>query len=172
MTHVINVPFRGINPDRIAVIACILGRMAINRSFVKRLSCETDFVCESTLSVYKWNKKRVRDGETPFWSSNTKEGIYRSRQIRMFDWYRWNKRSENSWKGFENITVCQATFFYSVEAWKRDMHRIYDSVFHETPVLDLKLIVGHTNNRSVKPQMNKSPVKRLVLFLVMTPRRV
>jgi hypothetical protein len=43
-----------------------------------------------------------------------------------------------------------------LEALKRDMHRIYDSVFHGTPAMDIKLIVGHTNNRSAKRDLTRA----------------
>ena len=43
-----------------------------------------------------------------------------------------------------------------LEALKRDMRRIYDSAFRGTPAMDIKLIVGHTNNRSAKRDLTQA----------------
>ena len=43
-----------------------------------------------------------------------------------------------------------------LEALKRGMHRIYDSVFRGTPATDIKLIVGHANNRSVQRDLTQA----------------
>jgi hypothetical protein len=43
-----------------------------------------------------------------------------------------------------------------LEALKSDMHRIYGSIFHGTPAMDIKLIVGHTNNRSAKRDLTRA----------------
>ena len=54
------------------------------------------------------------------------------------------------------VAVFIATLFYSIEALKRDMHQIYDSIFHGAPAMDIKLIVGHTNNRSTKRDLTQA----------------
>ena len=43
-----------------------------------------------------------------------------------------------------------------LEALKRDMHRIYSSIFNGTPAMHIKLIVGHTNNRSAKRDLTRA----------------
>ena len=51
---------------------------------------------------------------------------------------------------FKKTIIIHCRHEQRLEALKRDMHRIYDSIFHGTPAMDIKLIVGHTNNRSAK----------------------
>ena len=56
-----------------------------------------------------------------------------------------------------------------LEALKRDMHRIYASIFHVTAAMDIKLIVGHTNNRSAKRDLSRTRPNMKLLNLMKKP---
>ena len=56
----------------------------------------------------------------------------------------------NKKKKYKKTLIIHCRHELRQEALKRDMHRVYDSIFHGTTVMDIKLIVGHTNNRSAK----------------------
>lgn len=43
-----------------------------------------------------------------------------------------------------------------LDALKGDMHQIYDSIFHGIPVMDIKPILGHKNNRPVKRDLTQA----------------
>ena len=36
--------------------------------------------------------------------------------------------------------------------YKRDIHQIWDDVFANTPIMDVKVIVGHRNSRNIKSE--------------------
>ena len=57
---------------------------------------------------------------------------------------------------FQKTLIVHCRHERRLEALKRDMHRIYNSVFQGTPAMDIKLIVGHTNNRSVKRDLTQA----------------
>ena len=43
------------------------------------------------------------------------------------------------------------------------MHQIYNNIFNKIPAMDVKLIVGHWNNRTTKLELNRNrPDKRLL----------
>ncbi|CAF3875971.1 unnamed protein product [Rotaria sp. Silwood1] len=50
-----------------------------------------------------------------------------------------------------------------LDSIKRDMHKAYDKVFKNTPVGDIKMIVGNRNRRDAKHQLiRKRPNKHLL----------
>jgi hypothetical protein len=40
-----------------------------------------------------------------------------------------------------------------LEAYKRDIHQIWDDVFANTPAMVVKVIVGHLNSRNIKSEL-------------------
>lgn len=50
----------------------------------------------------------------------------------------------------ENKMIIHYTHERRFESMKRDMHKIYDDTFKETPVADVKMIVGSRNRRDAK----------------------
>ena len=50
---------------------------------------------------------------------------------------------------FQKTLIVHCRHERRLEDLKRDMHRIYDSAFRGTVAMHIKLIIGHTNNRSV-----------------------
>jgi len=49
------------------------------------------------------------------------------------------------------------------EPFKRDMHRIYENVFENTPAMNLKLIVGNRNRRDAKNELVRKRPKSSIL---------
>ena len=70
---------------------------------------------------------------------------------------------------FQKTLIVHCRHERRLEALKRDMHRIYDSVFRGTPAMDIKLIVGHTNNRSVKRDLAQARPTMILLNPMKTP---
>ena len=64
---------------------------------------------------------------------------------------------------FKNNLIVHCRHERRLEAMKRDMHRIHDSVFQGTPAMNIKMIVGHTNNRSAKREFTQArPTTKLL----------
>ncbi|CAF4377043.1 unnamed protein product [Adineta steineri] len=49
------------------------------------------------------------------------------------------------------------------EPFKRNMHRVYQNVFKNTPAIDLRLIVGNRNRRDAKNELIRKRPKRSLL---------
>ncbi|CAF4114805.1 unnamed protein product, partial [Adineta steineri] len=49
------------------------------------------------------------------------------------------------------------------ESFKRNMHRVYQNVFKNTPAMDLRLIVGNRNRRNAKNELIRKRPKRSLL---------
>ena len=62
----------------------------------------------------------------------------------------------NKKETFKTTLIVHCRHERRLEALKRDMHRIHDSVFQGTPAKDIKMIVGHTNNRSAKRKFTQA----------------
>ena len=62
----------------------------------------------------------------------------------------------NKKEKFKKTLIIHCRHEQRLEALKGDMHRIYDSIFLGTPTMDIKLIVGHTNNRSTKRDLTRA----------------
>jgi hypothetical protein len=69
-----------------------------------------------------------------------------------------------------NVTDPQDRFFihYTHEKrfrpFKRDMHKLYDNVFQQTPAMAIKLVVGNRNRRDgTKELVQKRPKQYLLL---------
>ena len=46
---------------------------------------------------------------------------------------------------------------------KRDMHKVYDTVFKNTPAMNLRLTVGNRNRRDAKNELIRKRPKRSIL---------
>jgi hypothetical protein len=57
---------------------------------------------------------------------------------------------------YTNTLIIHCRHEQRLVALKRDMHRIYESIFRGTPAMDIKLIVGHTNNRSAVRDLTRA----------------
>ena len=63
----------------------------------------------------------------------------------------------------EKKLIIHYTHEKRLESLKRDMHKIYNNVFKNTPVEDLKLIVGTRNRRDAGNELiRKRPTQRLL----------
>ena len=49
--------------------------------------------------------------------------------------------------------ILHYTHEHRLEAYKRDIHQIWDDVFANTPAMEVKVIVGHRNSRNVKSEL-------------------
>ena len=66
-------------------------------------------------------------------------------------------------KTCDKTLIIHYTHEKRLESLKRDMHKIYNDVFKNTPVEDLKLIVGTRNRRNAGNELiRKRPSQRLL----------
>ena len=56
-------------------------------------------------------------------------------------------------------------------SFKRDLHQVHDSIFHNTPVQDLRLIVGNRNRRDARHELIRKRPKRLMLKNIAKKRK-
>ena len=56
-------------------------------------------------------------------------------------------------------------------SFKRDLHQIHDTIFHNTPVQDLKLIVGNRNRRDARHELIRKRPKRFILKNITKKRK-
>jgi CRISPR/Cas system endoribonuclease Cas6 (RAMP superfamily) len=74
-----------------------------------------------------------------------------------------NTAAQAKEKTSEKKLIIHYTHEKRLESLKRDMHRIYHDVFKNTPVEDLKLIVGTRNRRDARNELiRKRPSQRLL----------
>ena len=74
-----------------------------------------------------------------------------------------NATSRAKAKTYEKKLIIHYTHEKRLESLKRDMHKIYLDVFKNTPVEDLKLIVGTRNRRDARNELiRKRPSQRLL----------
>ena len=64
---------------------------------------------------------------------------------------------------FQKTLIVHCRHERRLEALKRDMHRIHDSVFQGTPAKDIKMVVGHANNRSAKREFTQARLAKKFL---------
>ncbi|CAF3437083.1 unnamed protein product [Rotaria socialis] len=65
---------------------------------------------------------------------------------------------------YGNKLIVHYTHEQRFQTFKSDMHRVYDNVFKDTPVADVKLIVGNKNRRSSKNELICKRPKRSLLI--------
>ena len=54
---------------------------------------------------------------------------------------------------------------------KKDMHQVYDDVFHDTPAMYTKMVVGTRNRRDAKNELIRKRPKRTLLRNTITQRK-
>ena len=64
---------------------------------------------------------------------------------------------------FGNKIIIHYTHEKRFQSFKRDMHRLYEDIFKNSPAMDVKLIVGNRNRRNATHQLiRKRPRKSLL----------
>ena len=59
---------------------------------------------------------------------------------------------------YENKLIIHYTHEKRFRSVKRDLHQVYDSIFHNTPAMFTKLIVGNRNRRDTRSELiRKNP---------------
>ena len=56
-------------------------------------------------------------------------------------------------------------------SFKRDLHQIHETIFNNTPVQDLKLIVGNRNRRDARHELIRKRPKRFILTNIPKKRK-
>ncbi len=62
-------------------------------------------------------------------------------------------KTEQKQKPYEEKLIIHYTHEKILHDFKRDIHRVYDDVFKNTPVSDVKLIVGNRNRRNASKEL-------------------
>jgi hypothetical protein len=62
-------------------------------------------------------------------------------------------KKEQKQKPYEENLIIHYTHEKRLHDFKRDMHQVYDDVFKNTPVSDVKLIVGNRNRRNASKEL-------------------
>ena len=63
------------------------------------------------------------------------------------------KRKQNS-KGDNNLNI-HYTHEKRFETLKKDIHQLWNQIFHNTPIMNIKLIIGHKNHNSTTRELTQ-----------------
>ena len=61
------------------------------------------------------------------------------------------KRKQNS--KWDNNLIIHYTHEKRFETLKKDIHQLWNQIFHNTPIMNTKLIIGHKNNNSATREL-------------------
>lgn len=64
---------------------------------------------------------------------------------------------------YENKLITHYTHEKRFRSVKRDLHQVYDDIFHNTPAAAVKLIVGNRNRRDARHELIRKKPKLSVL---------
>jgi len=70
---------------------------------------------------------------------------------------------QNEKKSYQDRLIIHYKHEKRFHSFKRDLHQIHDSIFNNTPVHYVKLIVGHKNRRDARHELIRKRPKRFIL---------
>jgi hypothetical protein len=74
-----------------------------------------------------------------------------------------NLKSKTVEKPYQQKLIIHYTHEKRLDSLKREMHQVYQNVFQNTPVEDVKLIVGTRNRRNARDDLVRKRPKRALL---------
>jgi hypothetical protein len=73
------------------------------------------------------------------------------------------KKTKQQQKVKENRLIIHYKHEKRFQSFKRDMHQVYEAIFKNTPVSNVKLIVGNRNRRDARNELNRKRPKLSLL---------